>query len=61
MIPENHTSGSLIIEYDINHTTDIATLIVGLKRPDEMIEIVNAFQGDEATELYKKLTTKKGT
>ena len=34
-------------------------LIVGRKRKNQSIEIVNAFQGDEALELYKKLVTQK--
>lgn len=59
MIPENKITGSLIIGYDINHPTDNAVLIVGRKRMNESIEIINAFQGEEATELYKKLITKK--
>lgn len=58
MIPENHTSGSLIIGYEINHPTDTAVLIVGVKHPNEAVSVINAFQGDEAIELYKKLTTK---
>lgn len=59
MIPENKITGSLIIGYDINHPTDEAVLIVGKKRMNESVEIINAFQGEEATELYKKLITKK--
>lgn len=59
MIPENYLSGSLIIGYDINHSTDNAVLIVDRKRMNESIEIINAFQGEEATELYKRLITKK--
>ena len=39
---------------------DTGVLIVGRKRKDHAIDIVNAFQGEEALELYKKLTTKKG-
>ena len=38
---------------------DTGVLIVGRKRKDQSIEIINAFQGDEALELYKKLVTKK--
>lgn len=34
-------------------------LVVGRKRPNESLEIVNAFQGEEATDLYTKLITKK--
>lgn len=59
MIPENKIAGSLIIGYDINHSTNNAVLIVGKKRANEPIEIINAFQGEEAAELYRKLVTKK--
>ena len=59
MIPENKITGSLIIGYDIDRPTDNAVLIVGRKRMNESIEIINAFQGEEATELYKRLITKK--
>ena len=34
-------------------------LIVGRKRPNESVEIVNAFQGEEALDIYNKLITKK--
>lgn len=36
-------------------------LVVGRKKTNESVEIVNAFQGDEAKELYKKLIEKKGS
>lgn len=35
-------------------------LVVGRKTPGEAVKIVNAFQGDEAKEIYKKLVEKKG-
>ena len=38
---------------------DTGVLIAGRKRKNQSIEIVNAFQGDEALELYKKLVTQK--
>lgn len=38
---------------------DIGVLVVGRKRKNQSVEIVNAFQGEEALELYKKLVTKK--
>ena len=34
-------------------------LVVGRKRKNQSIEIINAFQGEEALDLYKKLVTKK--
>lgn len=34
-------------------------LIVGRKKPNEAMEVINAFQGEEAEELYKRLTEKK--
>ena len=38
---------------------DTGVLVVGRKRKNQSIEIINAFQGDEALELYKKLITQK--
>jgi len=34
-------------------------MVVGRKRMNQSVEIINAFQGDEARELYEKLVTKK--
>lgn len=42
----------------VSITNDI--LVVGRKRPNESVEIINAFQGDEAKEIYQKLITKRG-
>lgn len=38
---------------------DTGVLVVGIKRKNQSVEIVNAFQGEEAFELYKKLVTQK--
>ena len=38
---------------------DTGVLVVGRKRKNQSIEIVNAVQGDEALELYNKLVTQK--
>ena len=38
---------------------DTGVLVVVRKRNNQSIEIVNAFQGEEALELYKKLITQK--
>lgn len=59
MTLENHTTTSLIIGYDVSHTSDNKVLVVGKRGPKGSIEIVNAFQGDEAEELYNNLITKK--
>ena len=49
------------INIDMRVNGDKAILIVGRKKSNQSVEIVNAFQGEEAIELYKKLTTvKKG-
>ena len=39
---------------------DSGVLVVGRKRENQSVEIVNAFKEEEALELYKKLVTKKG-
>ena len=59
MTLENHTTTSLIIGYDISHTSDNKVLAIGKRGPSGSVEIVNAFQGDEAEELYNKLITKQ--
>lgn len=53
-------SDSLIIGYDFTNGEDNTVLIVGRKRPTEQMEIINAFQGTEAIEMYHKLITPKG-
>lgn len=47
----------ILVGYD-NTSGDIPVLTVGRKEGN-VIDIFNAFQGDEAVELYKKLTTVK--
>lgn len=53
---ENDT---LIISTDFSNGKDVGVLIVGRKHPNQAVDIVNAFQGEEAEMLYKKLVTKK--
>lgn len=50
-------SGAYIVSFDFS-TTDTGVLIVG-QRVGETVNIINAFEGAEAFELYTKLTTKK--
>ena len=38
---------------------NIPVLIVGRRGKEKEIDIINAFQGDEAKELYKRLTEKR--
>ena len=38
---------------------DKGVLVVGRQRKNQSIDIVNAFQGNGALELYKKLVTQK--
>lgn len=52
---------SLIISIDTSNGKDDTVLIVGKKTVGQRVEIVNAFQGEEALDLYNRLTTvKKG-
>lgn len=50
---------SLIISIDFSNGGDADVLIVGRKQPNRVAEIINAFQGSEARELYEKIITKK--
>ena len=46
------TIDSVIISYD----KEKELMIVGRKRPNESVEIVNAFEGDQAMRLWNELT-----
>ena len=48
----------IFVSYD-NHSNDVPILIVGRKRLNDSIEIINAFDGDEAKELYERLISIK--
>ena len=51
---------TLLIGYDLSPKEENVVLIISRKRPNESVEIVNAFQGEEAKQLYQKLITKNG-
>lgn len=52
---------TLLVSIDLSASENNAVLIVGRKKPNQSVEIVNAFDGEETVALYKKLTTvKKG-
>ena len=47
--------GSCIVSWDFSNGKDKSILLVGVKTEGDMIKLVNAFQGREAEDLYKKL------
>lgn len=49
-------SGSVIVSWDFSNGKDIGVLIVG-EQQNGVVKIINAFQGQEAKDLYVKLTT----
>ena len=51
---------SLLVGVDFTNGEDVGVLIVGRKRPNQSVDIINAFQGKEAEELYNKLIGKEG-
>lgn len=52
-------NGSLIVGYDFTKGVDASVLIVGQRNSEGMVDIINAFSGEEAEALYKKLTEKR--
>ena len=55
---EQKTTDTLLIGYDFTNGKDETIMIIGRKTKGQAVEIINALQGEEAEELYKKLTTK---
>ena len=50
---------TILVSIDLSRNNENAVLVVGRKKPREAVDIINAFKGEEALELYKKLTTPK--
>jgi hypothetical protein len=46
----------LLVSFDMTHGADNEICLVG-KKDGEMLTIVNAFQGKEAVDIFKLLTT----
>lgn len=49
------TASSVIVAYDVQ-PNDSKVLIVGKQTPRKPVEIINAFQGDEAQMIWDMLT-----
>lgn len=56
----NLLSDTLLVGMNFESGEDTGVLIIGRRRKNGTTDIVNAFQGEEAKELYLKLVTKKG-
>lgn len=54
----NATHGAFIVSWDFTHGTDKAILLVGSQASGKM-EVVNAFAGQEAIDIYEKLSKVK--
>lgn len=53
-----YTNGAYIVSWDFSHGKDNDILIVGEQKNDTM-NIINAVQGQEARDIYEKLSTVK--
>lgn len=51
-------NGAYVVSWDFSNGNDVGVLLVGIRRNGQL-KIVNAFQGEEAYDIYKKLSTKK--
>ena len=52
-------SDTILVCLDWNNGPDKAILAVGRRRPNHTVEVINAFSGEEAWEIYRKLIEKK--
>ena len=50
-------SDVVLVSFDCTHGVDESIMLVGRKRPDGSVEVIEKFQGKEAEDLYLKLTT----
>lgn len=56
MTKDNISATSLIVSLSFSPSKKDAILIVGKKEPGKDVEVVNAFEGDNAFALYELLT-----
>lgn len=54
------TTGSLHVVWDVSYGMDSDYLVVSKLKLGRVPEFINTFEGEEARELYLKLTTRKG-
>lgn len=54
---EGNVRDTILVSVDFTNGKDTGVLVVGRKRPNQSVEIINAFQGKEAEDLYLKLIT----
>lgn len=52
--------GSVIVSWDFSNGDDANILIVGRQSIKGQIDIISAFQGEEAIDIYNMLCMKKG-
>ena len=50
---------TILVSANFSEKDGTGVLLVGKKRMNQSVEIINAFQGKEAIDLYKKLITKQ--
>lgn len=50
---------ALLVSVNYSEKDGTGVLLVGKKRMNQSVEVINAFQGQEAIDLYKKLITKQ--
>ena len=48
---------TILVSVNFNGNGDLSVMVVGRKRPNQTVEIINALQGKEAEDLYSKLVT----
>ena len=48
---------TILVSVDFNGNGDLNVMVVGRKRSNQTVEIINALQGKEAEDLYSKLVT----
>lgn len=51
---------SVIVSWDFSHGKDVGVLIVGHQK-NGRVEVINAYQGEEAHELYERIISQKKT
>lgn len=58
---ETAFSDVLLVGFDFTKGRDKTTVLVGRKRPNDVVDVINIIQGATAMELYEQLVPKEAS
>lgn len=52
---KHNDHGTLLVGYDFSRGTDVGVVIIGKKKEGEVMDVINAYQGEKALKIFKDI------